>query len=118
VTAEPIPEIVANAVDLLRRATDQEQLPHAVRLRILTAVRCAILPKRTPGKKKDNRLDKAFGDYKAGVRGLELYRAHIPRHDKMSRWRRQAEERRLVKNLQKRSEREKKRDANADNSAH
>jgi hypothetical protein len=103
-----LPEPVAALVDLLGKAADELELPYAVRLKAAVAARRAILPRKTPGKKSDHRIDNAYTDYRTGVRGLELYRKHIPHHDRLSRWRRVAEEHRLLKNLQKRAQREKK----------
>jgi hypothetical protein len=54
-------------------------------------------------------MDNAYADYRAGMRGLELFRNHIPRHDKLSQWRRSYEQRKLLKTLEKRAERDRKR---------
>lgn len=107
-----IPQAVVSLVDLLRQAVDGEGLPHAARLKVVAAVRHAIIPKivaknKTRSKKRQ-RLDAAYADHKAGVRGLELFRKHIPNLAKLSRWRRRIEQNRLLKALQKRAERDKK----------
>ena len=104
-----IPESIATLVERLHEAANQEGLSRNARLKTVFAVRRAIVPRRTPGKKKDKRLDQAYSDYHSGMRGLKLYRKHIPNFQKMSRWRRKVEERRLLGNLQKRTERERKR---------
>ena len=85
-----------------------EQLPLGTRVKILASLRKDMIPRGKPGPKKP-RIDKAYVDYKAGSRGLKLFRAYIPGHNRMSRWRRRVEENRLIKTLQKRSERERKR---------
>lgn len=108
-----IPESVAAVLDRLKQTVDEAGLSHAARLSIAVAVHQMIVPKRKPGKSKDRRLDKAYGEYRAGMCRLELFRKHIPRHDRLSRWRRKAEETRLLKALQKRTEREKKRQQTA-----
>jgi hypothetical protein len=113
---EQVPRDIAAVVDLLRQAVDREGLRDAARRRVLAAVRHAIITriisKNTRyGKKCQRRrqIDRAYPDYKVGVRGLALFRKHIPNFAKLSRWRRKEEQSRLVKALQKRTEREKKR---------
>lgn len=105
---ETIPQSVAALIDQMGQTADELELPYAVRVKVAAAARRAMLPKKTPGKKSDHRIDNAYADYRTGVRGLELYRKHIPHHDRLSRWRRVAEEHRFLKNLQKRAQREKK----------
>jgi len=103
-----IPELVRAAVEQLRRAVEQAQLPYSVRARLARSIRRRIVPRRKPGP-KNSRLDAAYRDYRAGSRGMPLYRKHIPGHDKMSQWRRAYRQRRLMNALQKRASREKKR---------
>ena len=105
---EAIPSAVVSVMEQLRETVDQASLPRAIRLKVAVAVRLAIVPKKKPGR-KDQRLDKAYADYRAGTRGLDLFRKHIPRHDKLSRWRRKVEQSKLLKTLQKRAERDRKR---------
>lgn len=103
-----IPAAVLSVMEQLRETVDKIGLPRAARLKVAVAVRLAVVPRRRPGR-KDQRLDKAYTDYQAGMRGLDLFRKHIPRHDKLSRWRRKAEQCKLLKTLQKRAERARKR---------
>jgi len=112
---EAIPECVAALVEQFRRAADEAALSREARLEAVSAIRRAIVPKRKPGKKKNARIDSAYRDYQLGMRGLKLYRKHIPNFRKLSRWRRKAEQRRLTGNLQKRAERDRKRQRNATN---
>ena len=86
-----IPEAVGAAVDRLREAVDSEHLPYGLRVLVARAVKRGIVPRRKPGP-KCSRLDGAYEDYRAGMRGLELFRKHIPHHDKLSQWRRTAAE--------------------------
>ena len=106
---EPIPQSVAAIIDLLCATAEREALALPTRRRVVTAVRGAILPKGKPGRKPHGRIDTAYADYKAGLRGLELFRRHIPNFKKLSRWRRVAEQNKLRRNLEKRAERERKR---------
>jgi hypothetical protein len=107
-----IPPAVVSAIEQLREAIDQAGLPRSIRLKVAAAVRHAIVPaiapKRKPDKKR-HRIDSAYADYRVGLRGLDLFRKHIPRHDKLSKWRRTYEQRKLLKTLGKRAERDRKR---------
>ena len=103
-----IPSAVVSVMEQLRQTVDHAGLPRTTRLKVAVAVRLAIVPKRKPGR-KNQRLDKADADYRAGTRGLDLFRKHIPRHDKLSKWRRAYEQRKLLNTLEKRAERDRKR---------
>jgi hypothetical protein len=105
---QSISEPLVAAIELLRQTVDQEGLTHAARLNIVAIVHRAIVPKRPPGR-KNQELDSAYAEYKAGIRGLKLFRKHIPNYDRLSRWRRNEKQNRLLKALQKRAERERKR---------
>jgi hypothetical protein len=103
-TSQDLPDSVRVALDRLREAVNQQNLPYPVLRRLAAVIQRAILPRRKSGR-KGWRLDAAWADYHAGIRGLELFRKHIAGHDKMGRWRRQIEERRLMNSLQKRASR-------------
>jgi hypothetical protein len=103
-TSVRMPEPVVCVIDTLRETVDQEQLPRSARLQVVTRVRQAIVPKRKPGRKNPN-IDSAWQDYQRGVRGLKLYRRHIPGHAMMNRYHRAAEENRLLDGLRKRARR-------------
>jgi len=105
----PVPQAIAALIDLLRQAADREALSHDARLDVVSAVRRAIVHKQKAGRKNDERLDRAYTEFRTGTRGLELYRKHIPNFRKLSRWRRRVEGDRLLKTLNKRAERERKR---------
>ena len=78
--------------------------------KVSTAVRRMLHPRA--GKKKSP-LDSAYDDYKNGMRGIPLYREHIPGFDKLGPWRRERAQRRLRQALAKRAERERKRQESA-----
>ncbi len=65
-----------------------------------------IVPKRKPGRPRNTRITAACADYKAGIRGLALHRAHIAGFDKLSRWQRQGKIRRLTEAIRTRLRRE------------
>ena len=110
-----LPQAIAALIDLIGQAADREALSRDARLEVVAAIRRAIVRKRKAGRKNDRQLDKAYPDYKSGIRGLPLFRKHIPGFRKLSRWRRLAEQHRLLKNLNKRAERERKRQAQPTN---
>jgi hypothetical protein len=103
-----IPEAVGAILERLRKAVDEAGLPCAARLRVVAAARELIVTRGKPGKRKDARLDRASVDYEAGMRGLKLFRKHIPGYDKLSHWRRGLQQRRLMGALQQRVSRSKK----------
>ena len=103
-----IPKAVGAILERLHKAVDEAGLPCAVRLRVVAAVRGLIVTRGKPGKRKDARLDRASVDYEAGMRGLKLFRKHIPGYDKLSHWRRGLQQRRLMGALQQRVSRSKK----------
>ena len=102
-----IPDAVAAVIKRLDQAVNEERLPYRARVQVAVAVRRQIVPRRKSGR-KDSRLDAAYSDYRVGLRGLRLFRKHIPGHDKMSRWRRKVEQRRLMGALQQRASRERR----------
>ena len=103
-----IPEAITGLIDQLRNAADEEKLSSNARRAVISAVRRAVLPRP---KKTMNSLDSAYEDYKCRLRGIELYRKHIPGYEKLGRWRRQRAQHRLSQALATRAERERKRGA-------
>jgi len=101
-----IPQAVRTDISRLQETVEREQLPRSVRQAVIVAVRRAVLPRQ--GRRTDPHIDAACADYQAGMRGLELFRKHIPAHNAMSRYRRLAEERRLMNNIHQRFCRERK----------
>src|SRR4051812_43807525 len=83
-----VPQSIASAIAHLRAIVEQTGLAYEHRHEVLLAVRRAIIPKKPGGRKPDTRLDRAYADYKAGARGLDLLRKHIPNYARLSRWRR------------------------------
>jgi hypothetical protein len=66
------------------------------RLRIVHAFRSALIAERKPGRRPKAAITAAYESWRAGLRGLALYKRHIPKFDGMSRWRRKAEQQRLM----------------------
>lgn len=111
-----ITQPMRTAIDAFRQAVEREGLSRPARVLVAEVARREIVPRRTPGRKNE-RMDLAYADYRAGMRGLDLYRKHIPNFAKLSRWRRIVEQSRLSNTLRKRSERERKKLLTHDNSA-
>lgn len=106
-----IPESIKVLIAQARNVADQEKLSLPARRQAAHAFNHAILP---PGEKKSkkqsNWADAAYADYRRGKRGNDLFR-HIPGYVNFSQWRREREQRRLMKRLNKRAERERKKSA-------
>ena len=106
-----IPKSVAAAIDRLRLAVDKAGLARAMRRKVALAVHRLIVSKRTPGtpgKRRDRRIDRAHAQYKAGVRGVKLFRRFIVGYKHLAAWRRGLEQRRLMAAIHQRASREKK----------
>jgi hypothetical protein len=80
--------------------------------RIVRAFRSQLLPPRKPGRRRNKEITAAHADWQSGLRGVALYRKHIPRFDQMSRWRRQAKIRALMDAIRSRERRARKRARN------
>lgn len=107
-----LPDEITALIDRMGQTASQHSLSRRERTRILRLAHRTLLPRAKPGRKYDTRLDTAVSDYTAGIASLELYRKHIPNHAHLSRWRRLAEERRLMNSIYKRISREKARRQN------
>jgi hypothetical protein len=104
-----IAAIIHHFHEQLRGAVDAEHLSSKLRGEVISAAsRAARRALRTRIRRKSTWRDAAYEDYKAGMRGLALYRRHIPNFEKLSRWARLREQDRLSNALQKRVERDRK----------
>jgi hypothetical protein len=79
------------------------------RSKVLTAFRHILFPARRPGRRPKETITAAHRDWKGGIRGPALYRAHIPGWEKHNRYRRQSEARALMDAVRTRNRRERKR---------
>lgn len=73
----------------------EDSASYITRRRVVSAFRREIIPPGRPGRKRSAEITAALADWKAGLRGLQLYQRHIPSWDKMSHWRRRIEAERL-----------------------
>lgn len=93
----------AQALELAREAAARiaaqfgTALDRAARLKVARAFERVLVPreKRPPGRKRKAAITAAYEDWKAGMRGHQLYRKHIPGYSGMGRYRRECAQRRL-----------------------
>lgn len=110
----PTPDVVSQALELAREAAARitaqfgTALDRAARLKVARAFERVVVPreKRRPGRKRKAAITAAVTDYEAGMRGVELYRKHIPGYSGMSHYRRLAKQRTLAEAIHSRRRRE------------
>jgi hypothetical protein len=98
-------EIVIQTAQRIR-SEFEDQLSRADLIKLVSVFRSAVVPKRKPGRRPKAQVTAALADWKRGVRGEALFRAHIRGWERMSRWRRQCEERALMEAIRSRARRE------------
>jgi len=106
VTELAMSERVRTAIGGLVEAITAEQLSAEDRRDIVEQVRKRVLPRR---RRKNPGLDAAYEDYLEGMRGIELFRKHIPDFSKKGHYQRQADQRRMMNGIHQRLSRERKR---------
>jgi hypothetical protein len=84
------------------------------RLTLARVFRRQLLPPGKPGRRRSKEIDSAFADWKAGMRGVDLYRKHIPRFVGMGYWKRKVKTRALLEAIRSRDRRERNRNALAE----
>jgi hypothetical protein len=92
-----------SAVEILKRWGD---LSTSERRQVIIAFRSAIIPRKRAGRKQSEALTAAFEAWKGGMRGLVLFQTNIQNWDRLSRWRRKAEQRSLMDAIYSRNRRE------------
>lgn len=73
---------------------------------LVVAFRRQLLPPGKPGRKRSKEITAACADWAAGMRGMALYRKHIPRFDRMGHWERKVKIRALLDAIRARQRRE------------
>ena len=76
---------------------------------IVTVFRRQLIPPGKPGRRKSKKITAAYGDWKAGMRGVPLYRKHISHFDQMGYWERKGKTRTLMDAIRARKRREQRR---------
>lgn len=74
--------------------------------RLANAFRSGIVTKRKPGRRQKEQITAALADWRKGMRGDDLCRAHIRGWDRHSIWRRKQEARMLMDAIRSRRRRE------------
>jgi hypothetical protein len=114
---EPVAEAcrLAQAVSARIIAQFGPALERGERVKVLATFRRTLFPRRRSGRRPKESITAAHRDWKNGVRGIALYKAHIPRWEKHNHWKRRGEERALMDAIRKRERRERtpRRDAGA-----
>jgi hypothetical protein len=119
---ESKPDVFAPVDEACKRAQDAggaivtefgAVLAHRDRNELLTAFRRILFPARRPGRRPKETITAAHLDWKNGMHGPALYRAHIPGWEKHNRFRRQCESRTLMEAIRTRERREQERTARA-----
>ena len=116
----PDPSLVAEACKRAHDAGSRiavdlgSSLGPSDRRKVLITFRRTLFPAKRPGRRRKDAVTAAHRDWKNGVRGLALYRAHIPGWDKHHHYRRQSESRALMDAIRSRERRERERTARGD----
>lgn len=76
------------------------------RRKIVAQFRHQLLPPGKPGRKRSEKITAACADWAAGMRGLALYRKHLPQFDQMGLWKRKVKTRALLDAIRTRKRRE------------
>jgi hypothetical protein len=96
-----------SAVDAARKIQTAARRPIECRaaLRIVSAFRSTLIPAGRRARKEKAVIRAAHADYKSGMRGVALYRKHLPRFDRMGYWEREVKTRRLMDAIRSRERR-------------
>jgi hypothetical protein len=107
-----ISEGFAEAKEMTARAAHDirhqygERLTRDECLKLLSVFRAGLVPRRRAGRRPQPQVTAAYLDWKTGIRGVALFRKHIPGWQKHNRYRRIAEEKRLMDAIRSRYRRE------------
>jgi hypothetical protein len=75
-------------------------------LRLVSAFRAGMVPRRRAGRRPKPQVTAAYLDWKAGMRGVALFRKHIPGWDGHHRYRKIGEQKALMDAIRSRARRE------------
>jgi hypothetical protein len=76
--------------------------------KLVSTFRAGVVPRRRAGRRPLPHVTAAYENWKAGMRGVALYRSHIAGWDRHGEWRRKAEARALMDAIRSRRRREHK----------
>jgi hypothetical protein len=86
-------------------ATFPNLAPHE-RRKVVGQFRSQLFPPGKPGRRRSKEITAAYADWTNGMRGLALYRKHVPRFDHMGHWQRKVKTRSLLDAIRARKRRE------------
>jgi hypothetical protein len=75
-------------------------------LKLVSVFRAGVVPRRRAGRRPKPQVTAAYLDWKAGMRGVALFRKHIPGWDKHNRYHRIGEQKELMDAIRSRRRRE------------
>jgi hypothetical protein len=93
----------ASAVEILTRWAG---LSTSECRQVVMAFRSVLIPRKRAGRKQSEALTAAYEAWRGGMRGVALFQTHIQRWNRLSRWRRKAEQRSLMDAIYSRNRRE------------
>src|SRR5215831_1211577 len=96
------------AEEAAERIAQDGSLSARQRRAVVRAFRRVLLPPGPPGRRESEQVTRAYRDWRAGVRGIALFKAHIPRWTGLNYYARQFKAQRLMQAIRKRRHREKK----------
>jgi hypothetical protein len=99
-------EITARAAHDIRRQFGGEGLTREQCLKLVSVFRAGVVPRRKAGRRPKPQVTAAYLDWKTGMRGVALFRKHIPGWDKHNRYHRIGEQKELLDAIRSRYRRE------------
>ena len=98
-------EMTVRAAQEIRRQFGP-QLTRDECLRLVSVFRTGVVPRRRAGRRPKPQVTAAYLDWKAGMRGVALFRKHIPGWDGHHRYRKIGEQKALMDAIRSRARRE------------
>lgn len=100
-------EMVTQATHEIRREFGH-QFSREECQRLVSFFRAGLLPRRKAGRRPKPQVTAALADWRGGMRGVALYRKHIPGWEKHNRYHRIGEQKELMDAIRSRRRRERK----------
>ena len=98
-------ETTAQAANDIRRQYG-ELLTRDEGLRLVSVFRAGVVPRRRAGRRLKPQVTAAYLDWNAGMRGVALFRKHVPGWEGHHRYRRMGEQKALMDPIRSRSRRQ------------
>jgi hypothetical protein len=110
--AAPTPPAYTASMATLKECVEKiltehgDELNRSERIRLLQWLRGALIVKKKAGRRPLIRVTRAYQAWKEGIRGIALFREHIPRWEKLACYRRRDEQRKLLAAIHSRRRRD------------